>query len=192
MNASNYKIVIPLSATEYLEAIPKQYPVSLQSNVCTLPGFKIYVSDTLSVDGYTEILPDQRQYRDIIKKLKTVQKGLSRYFDSCEVFIVASNTGYRIIRSSQILYFDYSNAGRLWMVVLTDGTKLPLKQNTVASKILEYSTSFVRINYHCIINLNHLLKIEGNECVLTMETDSPKLIVSRNYLKCIQEMIRMI
>ena len=192
MDANNYKIVIPLSATEYIEAIPKQYPVPLQNCVYSLHDLKIYVPDTSAVDGYTEILPDQRQYREVQKKIRIVQRGLSRYFDRFETFIIASVTGLRIVRSSQILCFEYPKHQKQWVVVLTDGTKLPLKHNTVANDILEYSTSFTRINHQCIINLNHLLKIEDNKCVLTVETDSPKLIVSRNYLKCIQETIRMI
>lgn len=192
MNANNYKIVIPLSATEYLEACPKQYPVPLQNCAYSLHDLKIYVPDTSTVDGYAEILPGKRQHIEILRMLKAVQRGLTRYFDQYETFIVASITGLRIVRSSQILCFEYSKPKKQWVVVLIDGTKLPLKHNTVANDILEYSTSFTRINHQCIINLNHLLKIEDNKCVLTVETDSPKLIVSRNYLKCIQETIRMI
>lgn len=192
MNADNYKIIIPLSSTECLEVTPKKYPDELQSSVCFLPEFKVYVPATSSVDGYTEILPDKRQYREILKKLRVAQKGFSRYFDRLEAFIVASDTGFRIVRSSQMLCFDYSKSRKQWVVVLIDGTKLSLKLNTVAKDILEYSISFMRINQQCIINLNYLEKIEGNECVLTVETNNQKRIVSRNYLKCIQEMIRLI
>ena len=151
MDANNYKIVIPLSATEYIEAIPKQYPVPLQNCVYSLHDLKIYVPDTSAVDGYAEILPDQSQYREVQKKIRIVQRGLSRYFDRFETFIIASVTGLRIVRSSQILCFEYPKHQKQWVVVLTDGSKLPLKHNTVANDILEYSTSFTRINHQCII-----------------------------------------
>lgn len=192
MNEKNYKFVIPISTSECLEVSPKRLPDSLHDKSNPHTNFKIYVSEPSAFETYIEITPDKYQQNEIMRILKVTHKGLSRYFDRNETFIVASNTGFQVIRSSQILYFEYAPKKKQWIAYLTDLSSILLKRNTSASIIMDYSASFIRISQQCIVNLNHLVKIEGNECVMTVSANNSKLLVSRIYLKSLQETIRMI
>lgn len=192
MNKKNFKFVIPISATECLEVYPKRLPTDLQCNSDFLSSYKVYSAESTAIDTYIEVIPDKHQQQEILRILKVTHKGLSCYFDRHETFIVASNSGFQLIRSSQILYFEYAPNKKQWVAHLTDLTCIFLKRNTSANNILDYSASFIRVNHQTIVNLNHLIRIEDNECVMSVTANNSKLLVSRSYLKHLQETIRMI
>ncbi len=193
MSTKNYKIVVPLSTSQCLEIVPKQYPTDSQPQPDQLSKFKIYESDHPNFEDSAEINQDKMQNTEILKILKVAHKGLSRYFERHETYIVPSANGFQLIRSNQILYFEYSKAKKHWVAVLTNLSCIILKSNTTALSILEYSNSYIRINQQCIINLNYLSKIDLNVCVLTVQTNTAaNLNVTRSYLKNLIETMRVI
>nr|WP_321375895.1 hypothetical protein [uncultured Bacteroides sp.] len=61
-------------------------------------------------------------------------------------FMAATASGFQVLRLDQILYFEYYNKRKLWEVLFSDSWCVQLKCSTVADDILNYSSSFVRIN----------------------------------------------
>jgi len=51
----------------------------------------------------------------------------------------------------------------------------------------------VRINQQMIVNIDYLQKIEGNLCRLSISNENEeRLIISRSYLKALQERVEVI
>jgi|AGTN01.2.fsa_nt_gi LytTr DNA-binding domain. len=189
MGETNCKIVIPVSQQESLEVI-FQYSPSACGNK-TIP--KLYTLPDASDAVFTEISPEHYSYKEMLRLLRIASQIISRHVTSEPDFMVATVNGFRFIRSVQILYFEYSKEKKQWEAVLTDKTCLPLKRSIIANDILAYSSSFIRIHMHHIINLNHLFKIEDRKCVMDIHTDDDtELIISRNYLKELWEKIAVL
>lgn len=108
-------------------------------------------------------------------------------------FLAATLTGYKMIRIDEIGYFVHRGLRKQWHAVLADGESLCLRRGTSAETILGYSPSFVQISQSCIININYLAMICGSECKLYPPFDNASnLAISRNYLRKLQEIIKMI
>lgn len=103
------------------------------------------------------------------------------------VFMISTITGLQIIQLNTIGYVEYLSKRKLWMVALTNGSKLFLKRNTIADTIVNYSTAFIQISQRHIINANYLSKIEAHRCILLHPFDRDcNLVVSRNYLSVLR------
>jgi len=109
-----------------------------------------------------------------------------------ESFMVATPTGYQKLGLKQIGYFQHQKDKKQWEAVLTDQTRLPLKRATTGDDILRYSTSFVQINQHQIINLDYLSIIEGKSCLLLPPFQAMPLEISRKFMKGLQEKFELI
>lgn len=192
MNDKSYKFVIPISSSECLEVYPKTTQGIDSESMENSSDLKIFAYENGSLNSFSEVPKSQQLQHEIMRILKVTHQGLSRYFDRHEAFLVATNKGFQLICSLQILYFEYNSPKKQWVVILSDLTCILLKRNTTAQSILDYSSSFIRINHRHILNLNHLVKIDDNECIITVPTHSSELVVSRSYLRNIQETVRMI
>lgn len=121
-----------------------------------------------------------------------LEKALSELLPSHQTFMVPDITGYQVFRISQVGYFTYSNTKRQWCAMLTDDKQVLLGRNTKSERILSFSSSFVQINRHQIININYVCSIKGKTCNLIPPFDGEKeLCISRNYLTGVQEKFRL-
>lgn len=189
MGETNCKIVIPVSQQESLEIVFK-HSISACGNQ-TIP--KLYTLSDASNAVFTEVSPEHCFDKEMPRLLSIASQVISRHIKTDPDFMIATVTGFLFIRSVQILYFEYSKEKKQWKAVLTDKTCLPLKRSIIANDILTYSSSFIRINIHHIINLNHLVKIEDRECVMNIHTDDDTdLLISRNYLRELREKITVL
>lgn len=108
-------------------------------------------------------------------------------------FLVSTVTGYKMVRVEDIGCFEHNNVRKLWTIFLNDGSQLTLKRGTSAEDILNYSPSFVQICQSIIININYLALIEGKTCCLYPPFDKrTDLVISRGYLKKLQEVLNFI
>jgi len=102
-------------------------------------------------------------------------------------FMIATATGYQLLRTEDIGYFEYHSIRKIWFVTLEDSKKLQLKRGTKADDILGLSSSFIQISQQHIINFDYLSFIDGQSCLLSPPFESVELKISRNYLKLLQE-----
>ena len=129
---------------------------------------------------------------DNLKK-ESFMDAFSRLIPENRSFMIATITGFQTLRSDEIGYFEYSKTKKHWYVFLLNKTSLQLRRNTSAESILCYSSTFAQINQQQIINIKYLSFIDGKQCLLFPPFDETKnLIVSRNFLKGIQEKFDMI
>lgn len=109
------------------------------------------------------------------------------------VFMISTITGFKLLRKEEIGFFEYLKDRRLWQVVLFNQTRLNLKRSTNAESILNHSIDFVQISQSAIINVNYLAMIDGKSCQLYPPfQDNTDLIISRNYLKGLQDRFFML
>lgn len=122
-----------------------------------------------------------------------LEKALSELLPSHQTFMVPDITGYQIVRVSQVVYFTYSNMKRQWCALLTNNKQMLLGRSTKSEHILSFSSSFVQINRHQIININYVCSIRGKTCNLIPPFEEVKdLCVSRNYLTDVQEKFQLL
>ena len=94
----------------------------------------------------------------------------------------------RILRSIDIGFFRYNSDRKLWEVSLNNQAPLLLKKNTTADNIKAYDSCFVQIHQSYIINVNYLMMIKENRCVMFPPFENvTELQVSKKYKKELQE-----
>lgn len=105
-----------------------------------------------------------------------------------DIFMISTVTGFKLLRTGEIGFFEYSKDRRQWQVVLFNQTKLSLKKNTKAEDIITYSEPFVQISQSVIINISYLAVINGKQCQLYPPFNNREdLHISRGFLKELQE-----
>ena len=100
-------------------------------------------------------------------------------------FMISTPTNdLRVLRSIDIGFFRYNSDRKLWEVVLNNQVPLLLKKNTTAHQITEYAPCFVQIHQSYIININYLIMIKENRCVMYPPFEKiTELIVSKKFKK---------
>ena len=82
-------------------------------------------------------------------------------------FMMITPTGdLRFLHASEIGFFRYLSDRKLWEVALSDGTFLPLKRNTTAEQLCIYDKAFVQIHQSYIVNMNYLVMVQDNRCIM--------------------------
>lgn len=105
------------------------------------------------------------------------------------IFLYTTITGnIQLIHFEHIGYFRYNSKSKLWEVMLYNGHILTLRRNTNSQKILSLHPCLIQISQSHIININYLLSIEDNNCILlppfhNMET----LQISKSFMKKLKE-----
>lgn len=104
-------------------------------------------------------------------------------------FMISTPTNdLRILRAIDIGFFRYNSERKLWEVVLNNQTPLLLKKNTTADHIKGYDSCFVQIHQSYIININYLMMIRENRCVMFPPFENiTDLQVSKKYKKELQD-----
>lgn len=100
-------------------------------------------------------------------------------------FMVVIPTGdLRILRVSDIGYFRYISGRKIWEAALSNGTFIPLRRNTTAESLCAYDPAFVQVHQSFIINMNYLVMVQGNRCVMYPPFDGvDELQVSKKFRK---------
>lgn len=104
-------------------------------------------------------------------------------------FMVVTPTGdLRFLRASEIGYFRYLSPRKIWEVALSNGTFLPLRRNTTADQLCAYDSSFIQVHQSYIINMNFLIMVQDNRCIMYPPFNrSEEIQVSKKYKKEMME-----
>jgi DNA-binding LytR/AlgR family response regulator len=192
MSAKNYKIIVPVSPSQCMEITTIHCEHSLLKHQDERPILKIYQTESIQSKEYLEVDPEHTDYHKILHLFKSKNKQLMQFHGQNETFMMATTTGFQIVPITNILYFDYNKAKKMWVAVLTNKNCLVLRRNTTADQILHFSTQFFRINQQHIINLSQLIRIDDKKCILASHPDNQTLQISRTYMKKLQEHFLMI
>lgn len=104
------------------------------------------------------------------------------------LLMVSTIRGYRMLRAEQIIYIEYSNEAKQWIIMLGDQTKISLKRGVTAADIVVYSNSLIQINQQQILNTIYLAYIDDKKCILYHPFENKQdMIISRSYFKAFQE-----
>lgn len=128
-----------------------------------------------------ESLSNHESFVDAVNKMPQTDAGLQK------TFMVATVSGFRVLRMLEIGFFEYIKKTRQWEVHLFDSTIVRLRKHTTAEDIMVHSNFFLRISQSSIINCNYLSSIRGNECLFYPPFDDRALAISRSYLKDLRD-----
>lgn len=190
MDNTAYKVVIPTQDSQYFEITALKLSRELISNI-DFQNIKILETANNDANQYKEI-DWSNNPGDLHKMLNIGQEILNKLISKHETFMIASTTGYQIRHAHQIIYFEYINDKKQWMVFLNDNSNFLLKRNTSTHHILNYSSSFFKINNHHIINLEYLTGIDNKRCVFSIPLQNKQLTISRQCFKALQNRINLI
>lgn len=106
-----------------------------------------------------------------------------------QTFIVFTPTNdMRALRPAEIGFFRYCSDRKQWEVILNNQPPLVLRRGMTAEQITQYSSSFVQIHQSYIINIDYLMIIKDNKCMLYPPFDKvTELLVSRKFKKELQD-----
>ena len=194
MYKKDYRFVIPVSQTEWLEVNTRLTTNSgkfleINSHKPLSNNFSsLQLTQNVDDELANENLPD-----NLFDSLSITHQAIFQIFQNQRKFMVATATGYQILHLDQIVCFEYIKERKLWEVTLLDESTHQLKRNTNADDILQYSLRFIRINQQIVINVDYLRKIEDNLCRISVSVAiSDKLTISRNYMKSLLERVEVI
>lgn len=120
------------------------------------------------------------------------QTALATILPNHHTFMIATVTGFQILKAEDIVVFEYQSNKKSWVAQLTNQKFLQLKRGTTADDITKYSSSFIQISQNFIINFDFLSFIDDGKCVLFSPFDQIKLKITRTFLHTLQERFEMI
>ena len=192
MVIENYSFAFPLDHSQCLKVTIQVLEKQIMSLENSAQPYRL-VSRNSTEKNEIEISGLHELPGNIVQAINTAHRASGNRTAMPQSFLASTATGYQLLRLNQIVYFEYLTDKKTWIVLLTDQTQLSLKRNTVAETILSYSPDFIRINQQHIINLNYLVRIEDKSCQLSAHIDTKnRLIISRNYMKGLQERVGVI
>ncbi len=101
------------------------------------------------------------------------------------VFMVLLPTGeMRMIKVSEVGLFRHSSDRKIWEAVLVTGENVALRRNVSADFLCAFYNKFVQVHQSYIVNMDFLLMIQGNNCILCPPFEEyTEVVVSRKYKK---------
>lgn len=128
----------------------------------------------------------QRKMEEAAEPVPTPQQV---YSGVEHTFMISTPTNdLRILRPIDIGFFRYNSDRKLWEVILNNQIPLLLKKNTTAEQIKSYAPCFVQIHQSYIININYLIMIKENHCVMYPPFEkNTELLVSKKFKKELQD-----
>lgn len=158
-------------------------------------AYSKYMIDALRSSAFDFLLKpvDRKELEVVLSRIEPQEKGDMFSYrggvgmgDGDKPFILVTPTGdLRVLRASDIGYFRYQSSRKLWEVALTNGTFFPLKRNTSAEQLCAYDEYFMQIHQSYIINLNYLMMVQDNRCIMypPFNAVAEDLLVSKKYRK---------
>lgn len=109
--------------------------------------------------------------------------------DQNHIFLSATMTGnLQLLRLEHIGYFRYNSRNRQWEAILSNQRSLMLKRSTNSQMILSYHPYFIQISQSFIVNIEYLVLIRDNKCVLLPPFDGVEgLQINAPFLKKLKE-----
>ena len=100
-------------------------------------------------------------------------------------FLVYTPTNdMRVLHSSEVGFFRYCSDRKAWEVVFTHEAPLPLRRGMTAEQITANLPNFIQIHQSYIINIDYLMMIKDNYCLMYPPFDKvTELLVSKKYKK---------
>lgn len=167
--------------------------VSWNMSVIFYTAHDKYVIDALRAKAFDFLLKpvDSDELQTVLARLCKQEYVIQDYIppvpaDAGKPFVVTTPTGdLRFLHTSEIGYFRYQSARKIWEVALSNGTFLPLKRNTTAEQLCSYDPAFAQIHQSYIINMHYLVMVQDNRCIMYPPFNSlgEELQVSKKYKK---------
>lgn len=120
------------------------------------------------------------------------QSALTSILTNQQTFMVATVTGFQILKAENIVVFEYQSNKKSWIAQLTNQKLIQLKRGTTAEDITKYSSSFIQISQNFIINIDFLSFIDDGKCVLFPPYNEITHKITRTYLHTLQERFEVI
>lgn len=158
-------------------------------NKYMIDAFRAYAFDFLlkPVDSQ-ELELVIRRLEEREKEAHTLQQQPSLPAGEKPFMMITPTGDLRFLHASEIGFFRYLSDRKLWEVALSDGTFLPLKRNTTAEQLCIYDKAFVQIHQSYIVNMNYLVMVQDNRCIMYPPFDScEELQVSKKFRKEMME-----
>lgn len=159
-------------------------------------AFQKYLINVLRVSAFDFLQkPYFPEELDVIIK-RVIEKRLEDCSDDIfystkdkELIAMPTNTGFDIVKKTDIVMFKYNSAARIWQVVNKNSKQYNLKTNLKAKEILNLKSTFVQISQNCIVNLDYVSSIENKSMkfILTSPFDDIEVYASRTYYSKLKE-----
>ena len=175
--------------------------VNWDMRVIFYTAYQKYMIDAIRGTAFDYLLKpitqaDLRAVVDRFLKLKDQPTLSSQFLPTRTIpggrtFMITTPTNdMRVLRSSDIGFFRYRPERKCWEVV-QNNYQLPLylKKGVISKDITSFDPCFVQIHQSYIININYLLMVQDNRCILLPPFDTENdLLVSRIYKRKLQDM----
>ena len=172
--------------------------ISWNMRVVFYTAYDKYMIQAIRESAFDYLLKpfEEQELKDIlarfVKQAEMGQKAtlpMGMPLHSGQTFIVFTPTNdMRALRSAEVGFFRYCSDRRQWEVVLNDQPPLVLRRGMTAEQITQYSPCFVQIHQSYIINIDYLMIIKDNKCILYPPFDKiTELLVSRKHKKELQD-----
>lgn len=170
--------------------------ISWDMRVVFYTAYDKYMIQAIRESAFDYLLKpfDEQDLRDILKRFleraaSSRQPVVALPQPAGQTFIVVTPTNdMRALRPSEIGFFSYCSERKQWEVMLNNQPPLTLRRGMTAEQITQYSSSFVQIHQSYIINMDYLMIIKDNRCMLYPPFDKvTDLLVSKKYKKELQE-----
>lgn len=178
----------------------------MHPNACVVfySAFDKYLIDALRASAFDYLLKPymQEELGDIISRIKNkfemgrvgFEQSMRRLLADDRKFALQTMTGLLLLRSSEILYFQFIENTRCWQMTRTDMSVHKLRLSTTAKDLLSISISFVQICQNCILNIEYVSSIENKtlRCILYPPFNQLNLCASRRCYSKIKEVLEIL
>ena len=140
---------------------------------------------------------DEEELGNILERFRQQQKRATiqpeirniAHVPTGQSFMVYTPTNdMRVLRSAEIGFFRYSSDRKIWEVIFTNEAPLTLRRGITAEQITSNLPNFIQIHQSYIINMDYLMLIKDNHCVMYPPFDQvTELLVSKKYKKQLQD-----
>ena len=100
-------------------------------------------------------------------------------------FMVILPTGeMRMVKTTDVGFFRHISDRKIWEAVLVTGESVALRRNVSADFLCSFNKSFIQVHQSYIVNMDYLVMIQDNYCILYPPFENIKEVtVSRKYKK---------
>jgi two-component system LytT family response regulator len=174
--------------------------VTFPCKVVVYTAYDKYVLDALRAAAFDFLLKPftQAELNEVLERFSNSDRtedrlpnqidALTKSLMATKSFMVPALKGVRVLKASEIYFFEYHRLMRSWFVYPEDGEALRLKREVTAEYLLEQLPTFIRVSPQVILNPEKLYCLEGRQCILKPPyRESVKITVSRECLKDLKD-----
>lgn len=163
-----------------------------------------YLLDALRASAFDYLLKPYhlKELDGIISRLRShiskdqkanIEQALRKLLAQSNKFAVQTISDLTLVKSDEILIFQFIKDQRCWQMICTDRKSHKLRMSITSKDILDMSTSFIQINQDCIVNLNYLSSIENMtlKCNFYPPFTDVEQVVSQRYYRRLKERLEI-